>query len=561
MSSKNKEHLGVKHLKSALADGKIDRRQFLRDSTLLGLSAAAAYAFVGKVTGEQIIPKARAATLPKGGTIRIGAAVQPLDKPHTYEWTQPDITININEYLTKTANDNITRGFLAESWEASEDLRTWTFNIRKGVNWKSGRPFTADDAIWNINHVLDPKTGSSGLGLFKGYMTNSVDTGEKDDKGKPKMTTELWDANAIEKVDDYTFRMNTKIPQLAVPEHLFGWPVQMLDPAEGGNFGVGSNGTGAWDVVEIQGREKVILKARGPHWSGTGPFADTLEFLDLEDSPDAKFGALASGQIDMVRTLDVTFAQRAKDHPDLVLSTCASGQTNVARMQMGVKPFDNPKVRKAMRLAIDTRKVAEIGFYGVGVPAEHHHVSPLHPEYAELPWHMQDIAGAKKLLSEAGYPNGIDIKIDMQNVPYQLTTVQVMKEMWAKAGIRVTINAMPPGQYWDVWKSTPFGLTSWSHRPLGVQVLALAYRTGVPWNESKYSNKEFDDLLNRAEGTFDIEERRNIVKRIETIMQEDGPIVQPFWRPSLVAHNKRVHGFSAHPSTRTFANEIGIDPA
>ena len=561
MARRDKEHIGVKHLKSAFADGKIDRRQFLRDSTLLGLSAAAAYAFVGKVTGEHFVPRARAATMPKGGTLRIGAPVQPLEKPHTYEWTQPDITININEYLTRTGNDNITRGFLAESWEATEDLRTWTFRIRKGVNWKSGRPFTSDDALWNIKHILDPKTGSSGLGLFKGYMTNAVDTGEKDDKGKPKMTFELWDANALEKVDDFTFKMNTKQPQLAVPEHLFGWPVQMLDPAEGGNFGIGSNGTGAYDLVEVQGREKVVLKARGPHWSGTGPYADTIEFLDLEDNTDAKFGALATGQIDMVRGLDVTFSQRVKDHPDLVLSTVASGQTNVARLRTTFKPWDNPKVRKAMRLAIDTRRVAEIGFYGVGVAAEHHHVSPVHPEYAELPWFDQDIPGAKKLLAEAGFPNGIDVTIDIQNIPYHLTSVQVMKEMWAKAGIRVTINAMPAGQYWDIWAKTSFGFTSWTHRALGVQVLALAYRTGVPWNESAYSNKEFDELLDRAEGTFDIDERRKVLKRLQTILQEDGPLVQPFWRPAIVAHNKRVKGFSAHPSTRTFATEIAIEPA
>ena len=90
-----------------------------------------------------------------------------------------------------------------------------------------------------------------------------IDTGEKDDKSKPKMTFELWDANAIEKVDDFTFKMNTKQPQLAVPEHLAGSPIQMLDPDEGGEFGPGSNGTGAYDLVEVLTREKAVLKARG----------------------------------------------------------------------------------------------------------------------------------------------------------------------------------------------------------------------------------------------------------------------------------------------------------
>ena len=81
------------------------------------------------------------------------------------------------------------------------------------------------------------------------------------------------------------------------------------------------------------------------------------------------------------------------------------------------------------------------------------------------------------------------------------------------------------------------------------------------WNESTYSNKEFDDLLDKAEGTFDVEARRKIVQRLQEILQEDGPIVQPFWRPSIVAYNKRVKGFSAHPSNRTLANRIAIELA
>ena len=489
-----------------------------------------------------MVPRARAATMPKGGTLRIGASVQPLEKPHTYEWTQPDITININENLTMIGHDNVSRGVLAASWDATEDLRTWTFHIRKGVNWKSGRPFTADDAIWNLKHILDPKTGSLGLGHFKSYMLNTIDTGEKDDKSKPKMTFELWDANAIEKVDDFTFKMNTKQPQLAVPEHLAGSPIQMLDPDEGGEFGPGSNGTGAYDLVEVLTREKAVLKVRGPHWSGVGPYADTLEFWDLEDDADAKFGALATGQIDMVRTLDVAYANRVKEHPDLVLDTLPGGQTLVGRMRIVHKPFDNSKVRKAMRLAIDSKRVAEIGFFGVGVPAEHHHVCPVHPEYMNLPFFEQNIPEAKKLLAEAGFPNGFETTIDTMNVPYILTTAQVMKEMWAKIGVTVNINSMPPGKYWDIWKKTPFGYTTWTHRPLGVQVLALAYRSDVRWNESAYLNKEFDDLLDKAEGTFDVEARRKIVQRLQEILREDGPIVQPFWRPSIVAYNKRVKG-------------------
>ena len=90
-------------------------------------------------------------------------------------------------------------------------------------------------------------------------------------------------------------------------------------------------------------------------------------------------------------------------------------------------------------------------------------------------------------------------------------------------------------------------------------VYSLAYRTGVPWNESNYSNPEFDELLTQAEGTLDIEERREIMGKLEKIMQEDGPITQPLWRSLFVAYDNRVKGFKLHPTFYIFGQEIGIE--
>ena len=87
---------------------------------------------------------------------------------------------------------------LAAGWEVSDDLRSWTFSLREGLTWHDGRPFTADDVLWNFNHILAPETGSSAIGLVKSYLLNDVDTGEVDDDGNPRMTTEIWDANAFE---------------------------------------------------------------------------------------------------------------------------------------------------------------------------------------------------------------------------------------------------------------------------------------------------------------------------------------------------------------------------
>ena len=284
-----REHSYIPTLKQQFAEGKVDRREFLRTATLLGVSAGAAYAFVGQVTGEDFAKPAKA-DLPKGGTIRISMRILAVTDPHTFSWaTDSNQVRQVCEYLTKTGADNVTRPYLLESWEASDDLKTWTLHVRKGIKWHNGRDFTAKDVAWNINHVLDADVGSSVLGLMKGYMLNEV--GEGDAK-----TTELWSSNAIEIIDDYTVRLNAKQAQLAVPEHLFHYPFLIIDPEEGGKFGVGSNGTGAFNLVRQEVGKIAVLEARDDYW-GEGPYVDSVEFHDLGDASSAALGAIASKQV------------------------------------------------------------------------------------------------------------------------------------------------------------------------------------------------------------------------------------------------------------------------
>ena len=220
-----KQHSYIPVLQQQLSEGKIDRREFLRSATLLGLSAGAAYGFVGKLYGEAAIAPALA-DMPKGGTIHIAHRVKEISSPHAINWLEAaNIFRQVAEYLTRTGVDNITRPYLLEGWDASEDLKTWTLHVRKGVKWHNGRAFTAEDVVWNFKHILDESVGSSVIGLMTGYMLNSV-------QKNGKTSTEIWDANAIEKVDDYTVRLNCKEPQLAVPRASL--PLSLRHPRSGG---------------------------------------------------------------------------------------------------------------------------------------------------------------------------------------------------------------------------------------------------------------------------------------------------------------------------------------
>ena len=217
------------------------------------------------------------------------------------------------------------------------------------------------------------------------------------------------------------------------------------------------------------------------------------------------------------------------------------------------------KVRQALQACINHSQVLDLAYRGKGVAGEDHHVAPIHPEYFKLPAMKPDVEKAKALLKEAGHAGGLQLAIDCNNAAkWEVDAVQAMVEMWKPAGISVKINVMPGTQYWENWTKTPFGMTSWTHRPLGVMVLNLAYRTGVPWNETKYTNPAFEKALDEATGTLDATERRKKMERVQKILQDDAVIMQPLWRSVFSAGSAKVHNMKQHPTSYYQFNQVWV---
>lgn len=551
-----RENIWIPRLKQQLSEAKIDRREFIRHAALLGMSAGAAYMWAGKITGNPIASPARAAEVPKGGVLRIAMRVPKIDNPHTFSWVyDSNITRQVVGYITRTGVDNVTRPHLCSKWEVSDDLKTWTFTVAD-MKWHSGRPLIAEDFAWNIRRSLDPSVGSSTFGLMKGFMIKETDTGKKDASGKPVMLAELWDANALEVKDDKTFVMNLKEPQVAVPEHLFHYPLQILDPAENGVFGVGSNGVMPFELTEIEVGRKAVLKRRADGQA----FLDEVQFLDLGDNPAANSAAMQSKQVDGVYEGEVDQYPLYKAMADIDIYDATTANTAVVRMRVDADPFKDPKVRQAVRYATDQEKTNAIAAGDLGTTAEHHHVCEVHPDFKKLTAFTRDVEKAKALLAEAGHPDGIDVEIACKPDPaWEVRSVEAMVEQWKEAGIRCKINVMPSAKFWEVWTKVPFGYTTWAHRPLGFMVLSLAYRSGVPWNETGYSNARFDEVLTKAEGTLDVKARQELMGQLETMMQEDGPIAQSIWRKLYIPMTKKVKGFTMHPTRYFFCEEYGVE--
>ncbi len=542
-SDLEKVHPAIPRLAGQLSRGRIDRREFLRTATLLGLAAPLAFGVAGRITGSGVLPAARAQTGEgrRGGVLRCSMNIKDCSDPAIYDWSEKgNVARQVIEPLVRLGSDNIARPWLAERWEASEDLKTWTFHLRRGVKWNNGDDFIADDVIANFTRWLDPATGSSNYGRFAALR------GPED--GDPMLD------NAVEKVDDHTVRFNLRVPDLALPENLTDYPALIVHrrfAEEGGNFVQNPVGTGPFLLREFAIGEAAVYEKRDPseYW-GDEVYLDGIRYIDHGDDPAASLAALASDQVDLLfRLFSIDQVPAVETLPGMRLYQTVTAQTGVARMKVTEAPFDNPVLRRAIQACMDRQVLLELGNQGYGEPAEDHHVGPIHPEYAPLPPLQQDYERARALLAEAGHPNGLDLSIDCVAQPrWEPTTCQVIAEMLRPAGINLAVNIMPGGTYWDRWLTAPFGFTSWAHRPLGVTVLNLAYRSGVPWNETSYANPEFDRLLDQANGTLDVDERRQVTAELERILQNDAIIVQPFWRSVFTAGSDKVEGFQIHPA-------------
>jgi peptide/nickel transport system substrate-binding protein len=534
-------------LRDQLAERQIGRREFLRTATLLGLSASAAYALTGSLDGDPLVREAAADTPRRGGTLRISMPVQEMADPPTYAWgPKANVARQFLEYVTMTGPDNVTRPYLAESWEASEDLRTWTFTLRKGIKWNNGDMLTSDQVIWNVKRWLDPAVGSSIQGLLSSMVTEAEDGSSHETEG------------AIDKIDDLTFRLNLNKPELAIPEAFYHYPAGIVHPDSmvDGVVDVSKRpiGTGPFVLREFAVGEKAILRRNPDFWGGPdylsgGPYLDGVAYFDHGDDAAAKVAALASRQVDLLDEVSIGQIDIIDRLADTQLFEVVTAQTAVARMQMDVAPFNDARVRRAVQASIDHDKLLEIAYRGKGAPAEDHHVSPIHPEYAVLPKQKQDHAKARELLADAGHGDGITLKMDVNNnQPWEVAAAQAMVDMLKPGGVNLELNILPGAQFWDIWDKTPFGLTSWTHRPLGVMVLNLAYRTGAVWNESHFSDPEFDAALDKAGAILDPRERSEHMAVCEKRLQDSGVIAQTLWRAVFTAGSTKVKGYRYHPT-------------
>lgn len=414
--------------------------------------------------------------------------------------------------------------WLAERWTVRPDAKVWTFRLRRGAKFHDGKPLTAEDVAYSIGRLLDSKLGSPAFS---------------------RLTTSVRKAG-LKPVDDRTIRFELKQPDAFLTLALAqAW--MSIVPAGTTDFSDG-NGTGPFTLKSFTPGVSWEVERNPNYWQPSLPYLDGIRAVVIPEQA-TKLQSVVSGNSDLGDRLNPSLVPTVKSNPAVRLLIGPSQAHFHIGMTTTLKPFTDPRVVRAVKLAVDRRKLLNAVTQGAGVltsdtPAPS--TDALYPPGLGI--RKQNIREAKRLLAEAGFANGINLTLYSSEIAGGMSDfAAAFKEVVAPAGIRVTIKQDDPGTFYSRrWLQAPMFTSYWFNRHPN-EILNLTFASTAPFNEGKIKNKKLDNLLKQGAATVDRKKQKRIYQQALRVVADEGASVIPFFIDAVWVAKRRVRGVVVDP--------------
>ncbi len=441
---------------------------------------------------------------------------------------------------------------LAESITPSKDGLVYTIKLKKGIKFHDGTDFKAGAVKANLDRVTNPDNKLKRYGLYNNNIAKT------------------------EVVDDYTARITLKTPFSAFVNQLAHPATVMISPTALAKYGkdIATNpvGTGPFKFVEWKQTDYLKVAKNENYWQKGLPKVDSITWKPVIDS-NARAAVMQTGEAHFTYPLPYEQADALKAKPELEVVAAPSIILRYLSLNTQQKPFDNPKVRQAIAYAINKDAIAKVAFNGYATPADG--VVPEGVEYSvKLGVMPYDVAKAKQLLTEAGYPNGFETELWSgynHSIAQKLT--QVLQQQLQQVGIKSKITLLEAGQrvekveswpdaataplrmYYIGWSSST-GEADWAIRPL------LGSESWPPklFNTAYYKSDRVDSDIKSALATTDKTEKAKFYKDAQETIYKDTPWVPLVTEKLLSANNKKLSGVYTMPDGSFNFTEIDLKP-
>ena len=516
--------------------GRIARRELLRHGALLGISAP----LLAGLTGSLAATWPSSARAASQSTIRVAqtvpaGAIDPVTIADSGGLIQ---LCQTGEYLTLSGGDLRLRPILAESWKPNADGSVWTFALRKGVKFHNGKTMVADDVVTTMDRLADPKNASNALSAFSGVLS----------KGGTR------------KVDDSTVEFHLDAPNGNFPYYVSSdnYNAVILPADYAGDFEKNFIGTGPFKLEKYTPKVGSSFVRNDDYW-GPKAVPGRSEFKFYADI-QPQILALQGREVDVIVQVPVLQGAALLNDPKVNLISLRSSAHTQVHMRTDMAPFTDKRVRQAVALCLDRKKITAGLFRGRADLGNDSPFAPVFPSTDEsVPQRHRDIAQAKQLMAAAGLAEGFKVKLTTEKFIEIPDYVVVIQNAVKPIGIDIELNVESQDAYYGKavfgqsdWLDSIMGATDYGHRGVPNVLLTAPLTSAGTWNSARFKNKDYDSLVSQYIAALDLGAQRTAAGKIQRLLLDETPVIFSYFYNFLTATSKNLSGVESTAMSHIF---------